>query len=265
MSSTDPQESDERPVLVERRGHVLIATIDRPQQRNALSSSVLEGIVAALDEAERDDDVRAVVLTGGTKLFASGADIRELRSMTPAAYMRSPRQQAFARIAAFPKPLVAAVAGYVLGGGCEIAMSADLIVASETAVLGQPEINLGILPGAGGTQRWARVIGRFRAAGLVLGAEHVDAWTAQRMGMVSEVVPSEFVVEAGIRAAERLAAFSPVAQRAAKAALRMSEEIGVTAGLDFERSQLGVLMSTQDHFEGIDAFLEKRRPRFTGE
>lgn len=253
------------PVLVERQGHVLVATINRPQQRNALSSAVLAGIVAALDEAESDDDVRAVVLTGGTKLFASGADVRELRSMTPAAYLRSPRQKAFARIAAFPKPLVAAVAGYVLGGGCEIAMSADVIVAADSAVLGQPEINLGILPGAGGTQRWSRVIGRFRAAELVLGATSVDAWTAKRMGMVNEVVPSELVVVAGIRAAESLARFSPVAQRSAKAALRMSEEVGLTAGLDYEKAQLGVLLSTEDHLEGIDAFLEKRPAEFTGE
>lgn len=265
MSGTTPQETDDAPVLVERRRHVLVATINRPQQRNALSSAVLDGIVAALDEAEADDAVRAVVLTGGTKLFASGADIRELRSMTPAGYMRSPRQKAFARIAVFPKPMVAAVAGYVLGGGCEIAMSADVIVAADSAVFGQPEINLGILPGAGGTQRWARVIGRFRAAELVLGAKNIDAWTAQRLGMVGEVVPGEFVVEAGITAAESLARFSPVAQRATKAAVRMSEEVGISAGLDFERAQLGILMSTQDHLEGIDAFLEKRPAAFTGE
>ena len=253
------------PVLVERRGHVLIVTINRPEQRNALSTDVLEGIVRALDEAEEDIEVRAVVLTGGTKLFASGADIRELRSLTAAAYMRSPRQKAFARISNFPKPLVAAVAGYVLGGGCEIAMSADLIIAADSAVLGQPEINLGILPGAGGTQRWSRVAGRFRAAELVLGASTVDAWTAYRMGMVAEVVPAEHVVTAGIALAERMAVYSPVAQRAAKAALRMSEEVGISAGLDYERAQLGVLLSTKDHFEGIDAFLEKRRPQFTGE
>lgn len=265
MSAANPQESEEAPVLTERHGHVLVVTINRPQQRNALTSAVLARIVAALDEAEDDDEVRAVVLTGGTRLFASGADIRELRGLTPAAYMRSPRQRAFARIARFPKPLVAAVAGYVLGGGCEIAMSADLIVAADTAVLGQPEINLGILPGAGGTQRWPRVVGRFRAAELVLGAKNVDAWTAQRMGMVNQVVPAEFVVDAGIRAAEQLAKFSPVAQRSAKAALRMSEDVGVTAGLDFEKAQLGILLSSRDHFEGIDAFLEKRAARFTGE
>jgi enoyl-CoA hydratase/carnithine racemase len=265
MTFADKSESESVPVLVERRDHVLIVTINRPQQRNALSTDVLEGIVRGLDEAEGDIEVRAVVLTGGTKLFASGADIRELRSLTPAAYMSSPRQKAFARISNFPKPLVAAVAGYVLGGGCEIAMSADLIIAADSAVLGQPEINLGILPGAGGTQRWSHVAGRFRAAELVLGASTVDAWTAHRMGMVAEVVPAEHVVTAGIALAERMAVYSPVAQRSAKAALRMSEEVGISAGLDYERAQLGVLLSTKDHFEGIDAFLEKRRAQFTGE
>lgn len=253
------------PVLIERQGHVSIVTINRPQQRNALSTDVLEGIVKALEEAEEDGEVRAVVLTGGTKLFASGADIRELRSLTPAAYMSSPRQKAFEQIFNFQKPLVAAVAGYVLGGGCEIAMSADLIVAADSAVLGQPEINLGILPGAGGTQRWSRVAGRFRAAELVLGGATVDAWTARRMGMVAEVVPSEHIVMAGAALAERMASYSPVAQRSAKRALRMSEEVGISAGLDYERAQLGVLLSTKDHFEGIDAFLEKRHPQFKGE
>lgn len=265
MNSTDLHEDDKPAVRRERYGHVLVVTLDRPAQRNALSTEMLDGIVSALDEAEDNNDIRAVVLTGGTMLFASGADIRELRASTPAAYMRSPRRKAYVRISEFPKPLVAAVAGYVLGGGCEIAMSADIIIAADSAVLGQPEINLGILPGAGGTQRWARVTGRFQAAELVLGAENVDAWTAKRMGMVAEVVPAEFVVDAGIRAAEKFAKFSPVAQRSSKAALRISEEVGITAGLDFERAQLGTVLSTQDHFEGIDAFLEKRRASFTGD
>lgn len=258
-------ETDLPSVMVERRGHVTVVTINRPDQRNALSSDVLEGITGALAEAEFDKEVRAVVLTGGTELFASGADIRELREATPSSYLTSERQQAYQKIASFPKPLVAAVAGYVLGGGCEIAMSADLIVAADSAILGQPEVNLGILPGAGGTQRWSRVIGRFRAAELMLGASMVDAWTAKRMGMVNEVVPREHVVAAGVRVAEKIARFSPIAERMTKAALRASEEIGITAGLDFERSQLAILLSTQDHFEGIDAFLEKRAPEFTGE
>jgi enoyl-CoA hydratase/carnithine racemase len=252
-------------VLVEQLGHVVVLTINRPATRNALSTEVLSGLVAGLDWAEDEPSVRAVVITGGPRLFASGADVRELRAATPAAYLQSERQKAWPRFAAFRKPLVAAVAGYVLGGGCEIAMSCDLIVAADSAVLGQPEIKLGIIPGAGGTQRWARVAGRFQAAELVLMGRNVDAWTAHRMGMVNRVVPAECLVEAAVDLAGQVARFSPLATRLGKAALRSSEEVGVSAGLDFERAQLAVLLSSEDHFEGIDAFLEKRTPNFTGQ
>jgi len=251
-------------VRLDRQGRVAVLTINRPQARNALSTEVLNGLVAGLDWAEGEPSVRAVVITGGTKLFASGADIRELRQTTPARYLQSERQKAWPRFANFKKPLVAAVAGYVLGGGCEIAMSCDFIVAADSAVLGQPEIKLGIIPGAGGTQRWARVVGRFKAAELVLAGRNLDAWTAHRIGMVNQVVPAECVVEAGVALAQEAAGYSPIASRLGKAALRSSEEVGVTAGLDFERAQLAVLLSSEDHFEGIDAFLEKRRPEFTG-
>ena len=243
---------------------VAVATIDRPQTRNALSADVLRALAAAMDRAEADPEVRVLVLTGGPRLFASGADIRELRRTSPADYLLSERLECWNRFARFGKPAVAAVAGYVLGGGCELAMTCDAVVAADSAVFGQPEINLGIIPGAGGTQRWARVAGRFRAAELVLGGRLVDAWTAQRMGLVSQVVPAERVVEAGIALAASLAARSPVAARLGKQALRTAEEVGLTAGLAHERSLLLTLLSTDDHIEGIDAFLEKRPARFTG-
>lgn len=260
-----PEPLPDRPaVRVDLHGHVTVLTIDRPATRNALSTEVLSGLVAGLKDASQDPDVRAVVLTGGPHLFASGADLRELREISPADYLQSERLKAWPAIAGFKKPIVAAVAGYVLGGGCEIALSCDLIIAADNATLGQPEINLGIIPGAGGTQRWSRVAGRFAAADIVLGGRTVDAWTARRLGIVSEVVPAELVVERAIEAATRLATKSPIAARLGKAALRASEEIGVTAGLDFERSQLAVLLSTQDHREGIDAFLGKRIAHFEG-
>ncbi|ADL47295.1 MULTISPECIES: enoyl-CoA hydratase-related protein [Micromonospora] len=243
---------------------VAVATIDRPQTRNALSADVLRALAAAMDRAEADPAVRVLVLTGGPRLFASGADIRELRRTSPADYLLSERLECWNRFARFGKPAVAAVAGYVLGGGCELAMTCDAVVAADSAVFGQPEINLGIIPGAGGTQRWARVAGRFRAAELVLGGRLVDAWTAQRMGLVSQVVPAERVVEAGIALAASIAARSPVAVRLGKQALRTAEEVGLTAGLAHERSLLLTLLSTDDHIEGIDAFLEKRPARFTG-
>ncbi|MBF5028776.1 enoyl-CoA hydratase/isomerase family protein [Micromonospora sp. ANENR4] len=243
---------------------VAVATIDRPQTRNALSADVLRALAAAMDRAEADPEVRVLVLTGGPRLFAAGADIRELRRTSPADYLLSERLECWNRFARFGKPAVAAVAGYVLGGGCELAMTCDAVVAADSAVFGQPEINLGIIPGAGGTQRWARVAGRFRAAELVLGGRLVDAWTAQRMGLVSQVVPAERVVEAGIALAASIAARSPVAARLGKQALRTAEEVGLTAGLAHERSLLLTLLSTDDHIEGIDAFLEKRPARFTG-
>ena len=258
----DPAPDD--PVLTERRDRVLVLTINRPATRNALSTEVLHGLVAGLDRAEDDPSVHAVVLTGGTERFASGADLRELRDTSPAQYLQSQRQQAWPRLARFRKPLVAAVAGPTLGGGCELAMSCDLVVAGDSAVLGQPEIRLGLIPGAGGTQRWARVAGRFRAAEVVLAGRTVDAWTAYRFGVVNRVVPSECVVEAAVALAGEVADFSPLAARLGKAAVRSSEEVGVTSGLDYERAQLAVLLSSEDHVEGIDAFLEKRRPRFVG-
>ena len=243
---------------------VAVATIDRPQTRNALSADVLCALAAAMDRAEADPAVRVLVLTGGPRLFASGADIRELRRTSPADYLLSERLECWHRFARFGKPAVAAVAGYVLGGGCELAMTCDAVVAADSAVFGQPEINLGIIPGAGGTQRGARAAGRFRAAELVLGGRLVDAWTAQRIGLVSQVVPAERVVEAGIALAASIAARSPVAARLGKQALRTAEEVGLTAGLAHERSLLLTLLSTDDHIEGIDAFLEKRPARFTG-
>jgi enoyl-CoA hydratase/carnithine racemase len=252
------------PVRYAVQDTIAVVTIARPEARNALSTDVLRGLSDALDRAEHDDGVRAVVLTGGPQIFASGADIRELRATTPAAYLLSERLAAWQRFGRFAKPAVAAVAGYVLGGGCELAMTCDFIVAADNAVLGQPEIRLGIIPGAGGTQRWARVAGRFRAAELVLGGRNVDAWTAQRLGLVNQVVPAECVVDAGVAMAATVAAHSPVAARLGKAALRASEEMPMSGGLDHERSLLGTLLSTEDHLEGIDAFLEKRSARFTG-
>lgn len=263
--TTTEQTSGDPAVITKRIGHVAVLTMNRPRTRNALSTEVLRGLVDGLDAAEHDDDVRAVVLTGGHRVFASGADLRELRDNTPARYLLSERQRAWPAFSRFPKPLVAAVAGYVLGGGCEIAMSCDFIIAGDSAVFGQPEINLGIIPGAGGTQRWSRVCGRFRAADLVMAGSSVDAWTGQHLGLVHQVVPSECVVEAGVALATRLAASSPLAQRLGKAALRQSEEVGISAGLDHERSQLAILLSTEDKAEGITAFLEKRPAEFSGQ
>ena len=221
---SEPEISEDPAVITTHHGAVTVLTINRPATRNSLTTDVLRGLVDGLRAAEDNPDVRAVVLTGGPKLFASGADLRELRATTPATYLQSERQQAWPAFAR-SEALVAAVAGYVLGGGCEIAMCCDLIVAADNAIFGQPEIRLGIMPGAGGTQRWARVAGRFVAADLVLGADNIDAWTARRLGMVNQVVPAEMVVEAGIELAAKVGGYAPVATRLCKAAIRGSEEL----------------------------------------
>ena len=251
-------------VTIERAGPVAIATIAAPETRNALTTELLEELVVRLVELDADPAVRAVVLTGGTTLFASGANVRELRDIEPAAYAMSPRLDCWRRLNDLSTPMVAAVAGPALGGGAELALLADLVVAADTAVFGQPEVRLGILPGAGGTQRWARAAGRYVAAGLVLTARTVDAFEARDLGIVDRVVPAERVVAAAADVAGQIAAHAPLALRAARGAVRRSEELPLSAALEHERAQLVTLLSTEDHREGIDAFLEKRAPEFTG-
>ena len=256
--------TDDTPVLYEIHEAVAVVTIARPTTRNALTTEVLGAIAAAYDRAEADADVRALVLTGGPVTFASGADVRELRDVNPASYLVSERQAAWARFARFGKPTVAAVAGFVLGGGCELALSCDVVIAADTAVFGQPEVRLGLIPGAGGTQRWARAAGRYRAADIVLHATTLDAWTAAACGVVTEVVPAERLLAAAIDYARTVASFAPVAVRLARQAVRAAEELPVSAALAHEKSLLATALATGDHREGIDAFLAKRSPRFAG-
>jgi enoyl-CoA hydratase/carnithine racemase len=256
--------TDDTPVLYEIHEAVAVVTIARPTTRNALTTEVLGAIAAAYDRAEADADVRALVLTGGPVMFASGADVRELRDVNPASYLVSERQAAWARFARFGKPTVAAVAGFVLGGGCELALSCDVVLAADTAVFGQPEVRLGLIPGAGGTQRWARAAGRYRAADIVLHATTLDAWTAAACGVVTEVVPAERLLAAAIDYAQTVASFAPVAVRLARQAVRAAEELPVSAALAHEKSLLATALATDDHREGIDAFLARRSPRFAG-
>ena len=251
-------------VRVEHRSRVAVVTLDRPAQRNALSTEMLEELAEALERLDRDEDVRVAVLTGGDRVFASGADVRELLRLAPAEYARSPRAAAWRRLDAVGLPLVAAVAGPALGGGCELALLCDLVVAADDAVLGQPEVRLGLIPGAGGSQRWARVAGRFAAGDVVLTGRTVDAFEARDLGLVNRVVPAERVVEAAVALASRVAEGAPLALRAARSALRRSEELPVSAAMEHERGLLQMLLSTDDRTEGINALLERRRPVFSG-
>src|SRR6266540_6010242 len=197
-------------ILVERDGPVGVITLNRPKQLNALSGPLMEELVAALEELDRDESIRAIVLTGGPNVFAAGADLKEFSVQTPISMLTRSRVALWDRIKAISKPLIAAVSGFALGGGCELAMQCDIIVASETARFGQPEINVGLMPGAGGTQRLARTIGKAKAMELVLTGAPIDAETAERLGLVNTVVPADRVIEEAKALAVKIAAKPPL-------------------------------------------------------
>lgn len=243
---------------------VLEIRLNRPEARNALSTPVLRGIVAVLERAETDDDVRCVVLTGGEAVFAAGADLAEMASKDMQAVLVEVRPQLFAAIGRFPKPVVGAVCGYALGGGCELVMHADIIVAGESAQFGQPEINLGIIPGAGGTQRLTRAVGKSLAMKMVLSGEFITAREALAAGLVAEVTPDETCIGRAHELAKKIAGKAPLAVRLAKDAVLQAFETPLSAGMVVERRNFVVLAGTDDRNEGVKAFLEKRKPVWKG-
>ncbi|HEY8438744.1 MAG TPA: enoyl-CoA hydratase-related protein [Candidatus Limnocylindrales bacterium] len=244
---------------------VAIVTIERPEVLNALSFDLLDELAAVLARLDDDRACRAIVLTGsGERAFAAGADIRELARQTPVTLLVDDRFGVWERIAATRKPVIAAVRGFALGGGCELAMSCDLIVAGEDAQFGQPEINLGVMPGAGGTQRLTRAIGRARSMDLVLTGRTITAREAEAMGLVSRVVAADKTLSAALDLASAIAAQPPVAVLAAKEAVRLAEELPLSAGLRHERRAFFALFATDDQTEGMAAFVEKRRPAWKG-
>jgi enoyl-CoA hydratase len=239
-------------------------TINRPEVRNALSNAVLDQIATALEAARDDDAVRAVVLTGSEKVFAAGADLRELSQRNPVTGLTDSRPRHWERIRKFPKPLIAAVNGFALGGGCELSMHCDITIAGAGAKFGQPEVNLGIIPGAGGTQRLARIAGQQIAMKLCLSGEMIDAAEAKAAGLVAEVVPDDQTHARAIALAETIAAKAPVAVRLAKEAVLNALDMPLEAGLLFERKAFSIVLATQDFKEGTTAFLEKRKAKFEG-
>ena len=214
--------------------------------------------------ARDDEDVRAVVLTGSDKVFAAGADIKELATRTPVASLTDPRPRHYERIRKFPKPLIAAVNGFALGGGCELSMHCDITIAGAGAKFGQPEVNLGIIPGAGGTQRMTRIAGQQIAMKLCLSGELIDAAEAKLVGLVAEVVPDDQTLPRALALAETIAAKAPVAVRLAKEAVLNALDLPLEAGLLFERKAFSTVLATHDFREGTSAFLEKRKPKFEG-
>lgn len=251
-------------VLSERDGPVGVVTINRPRQLNALSSAVLAELVDALESHDRDDAVRAIVLTGGTQVFAAGADLKEFATKSAVEMMAGNRVAYFDRVRTIGKPVIAAVSGYALGGGCELALLCDMVVASETARFGQPEINVGLMPGAGGTQRLARTVGKAKAMELVLTGAPIDAQTAERLGLVNRVVAPEQVVEEAKALGRLLAEKPPLSVKLAKQAVLKAFEMPLGEAVDYERKLFYFLFATEDAREGIGAFMEKRTPTFQG-
>jgi enoyl-CoA hydratase/carnithine racemase len=251
-------------VRIDLEDRVGVVTIDRPEKRNALSPEVMEQLANAIDELDRDTEVRCIVIAGNEEVFAAGADIKAMAERSLQEVLESSTVGFWRRIAACRTPLVAAVSGFALGGGCELALLCDLIVASESAEFGQPEITLGIIPGGGGTQRLARVAGKQRAMELVLTGRRISSEEAQRLGIVNVVAPPKKWLEQAIELARVVARRPPLAVRLAKQAVLAGDEMPLTAGLDHERRLYELSMATEDRVEGMQAFLEKRRPDFKG-
>ena len=251
-------------ILVDVDSPIATVTLNRPKVLNALSPELMRELVAALAELDRDESVRAVVLTGGPKVFAAGADIGDMASRTAVEQLNRDQTGVWAGIAAFSKPLIAAVNGYALGGGCELALTCDLIIAGDSARLGQPEINLGIIPGAGGTQRWPRSAGKYAAMEVMLAGTPVTARRAYELGIVNKVVPSEMTIVLAQRLARELAEKPPVALRMAKESVLKAFEAPLAEGLAAERKSFYFLFATEDQKEGMRAFLEKRKGVFKG-
>jgi len=251
-------------ILVASAEGVGVITLNRPQVLNALNQVLMEELATAMEAMDRDDGIRCLVVTGNERAFAAGADVREFADATTADMVRGYRFQQWERIRRIGKPVIAAVSGFALGGGCELAMSCDMIIASETARFGQPEIRLGLMPGAGGTQRLTRAIGKSRAMEVVLTGRNITAQDALAWGLVSRVMPVELYLDEAKRLAREIAAQPPIAVRMAKEAVLHAFETTLGGGLEFERRCFHLLFGTEDKREGVRAFLEKRPAQFTG-
>jgi enoyl-CoA hydratase len=252
-------------IIVERRGRVGIVRLNRPQALNALNVTLMDELLGAVEAFDADAGVGCILLTGSDKAFAAGADIKEMADKAYIDIFRADYTADYERLTRVRKPVIAAVAGFALGGGCELAMMCDFIIAADTAKFGQPEIKLGIIPGIGGTQRLTRAVGKAKAMDLILTGRMMDAAEAERSGLVARVVPAASLMEEAMKVAETIAALSQPSLLAAKEAVNRSFETSLAEGVRFERRVFHALFATKDRKEGMTAFIEKRPPRFTNE
>ena len=251
-------------ILSEIRGRVGLITLNRPQAMNALNNQLMREVMDALETFDKNEAIGAMVITGNEKAFAAGADIKEMADKSIQEMKDTDHIAVFGRIRTIRKPVIAAVSGWALGGGCEVALSCDMIVASESAKFGQPEINIGVIPGAGGTQRLARAVGKAIAMEMILNDRRLTAQEAYQFGMINRVVPVESYLDEALKLAEEIAARAPVAVRAGKKMINQAYERTLSEGLAAEKQEFYNLFATEDQKEGMQAFVEKRQPQWKG-
>jgi enoyl-CoA hydratase/carnithine racemase len=253
-------------IIVETRDHVGLIQLDRPKALNALNSALMRELGEALIKFDADETIGAIVITGSEKAFAAGADIKEMQSKTFVdAYKQDFITAEWESVTRIRKPVIAAVAGYALGGGCELAMMCDFILAADTAKFGQPEINLGVMPGAGGTQRLTRFVGKSKSMEMNLTGRFMDADEAERSGLVSRIIPADELIDEAVATASKIAEKGAIASMATKEAVNRAYETTLSEGVRFERRLFHALFSTADQAEGMEAFIEKRTANFKGE
>lgn len=251
-------------ISTSREDAVGIITLNRPKVLNALNLQLVDEVVAEMERLDQDPEIRVILLTGNEKAFAAGADISEMADPSAIEIMKRNQFAVWDRISRITKPIIGAVSGYALGGGCELMMNCDIIIASETAMIGQPEIKLGVMPGAGGTQRLTRAVGVRKAMEMLLTGEPISAREALRYGLVNRVVPVESYLSEALKLAKQIAQQPPLAVQAIKKAVYKAADVPLQDALDYERNAFYLLLASEDRKEGMRAFLEKRKPRFTG-
>jgi enoyl-CoA hydratase len=256
--------SDLKNLILHREGFVATIELHRPQVLNALNLELMNELITTFESLDKDDSIRCIILTGNEKAFAAGADIKEMAEASAVEMLNRDQFSRWDKIRKVKKPIIAAVSGFALGGGCELMMHCDIIVASETAKIGQPEINIGVIPGAGGTQRLTRAVGKALAMELVLTGRMMSADEALKAGLINKVVPVEFYLEEAKKLAETIANRPPVAVRMAKDAILKSFDTTIETGLEYERKNFYMLFATEDMKEGMNAFIEKRKPEWKG-